>query len=90
MTISAKSIRFDENTMWVELNDARILGVPLVWFPKLLHATQSELENYELSVEAFIGIVLMKISLSVVYLRDVEMSHINHKKLLKFNLKIGK
>ena len=45
MTISAKSIRFDENTMWVELNDARILGVPLVWFPKLLHATQSELEN---------------------------------------------
>lgn len=49
MTISAKSIRFDENTMWVELNDARILGVPLVWFPKLLHATQSELENYELT-----------------------------------------
>ena len=49
MTISAKSIHFDENTMWVELNDARILGVPLVWFPKLLHATQSELENYELS-----------------------------------------
>lgn len=34
--------------------------------------------------------VLMKISLSMVYLRDVEMLHINHKKLLKFNLKIGK
>ncbi|OOF47006.1 hypothetical protein BKK51_01050 [Rodentibacter trehalosifermentans] len=49
MAISAKTIRFDENTMWVELDDARILGVPLAWFPKLLHASKSELESYELS-----------------------------------------
>ena len=49
MTTSAKAIRFDENTMWVELDDARILGVPLVWFPKLLHASKTELESYELS-----------------------------------------
>ena len=49
MTTSAKHVRFDENIMWVELNDARILGIPLVWFPKLLRATKAELENYELS-----------------------------------------
>ncbi|MBN6075884.1 DUF2442 domain-containing protein [Aggregatibacter actinomycetemcomitans] len=49
MTTSAKHVRFDENPMWVELDDARILGIPLVWFPKLLRATKTELENYELS-----------------------------------------
>ena len=49
MTTSAKHVRFDENIMWVELDDARILGIPLVWFPKLLRATKAELENYELS-----------------------------------------
>lgn len=49
MTTSAKNIRFDDNLMWVELDDARILGVPLVWFPKLLRATKAQLENYKLS-----------------------------------------
>ena len=49
MTTSAKHVRFDENIMWVELDDARILGIPLVWFPKLLRATKAELENCELS-----------------------------------------
>ena len=49
MTTSAKHVRFDENRMQVELDDARILGIPLVWFPKLLRATKTELENYELS-----------------------------------------
>ena len=49
MTTSAKHVRFDENIMWVELDDARILGIPLVWFPKFLRATKAELENYELS-----------------------------------------
>ncbi len=29
MTISAKRVSFDEATMWVELNDARTIGVPL-------------------------------------------------------------
>ncbi|KAE9525714.1 DUF2442 domain-containing protein [Testudinibacter aquarius] len=49
MTISAKNVRFDEHTMWVELNDARTIGVPLAWFPKLLQASQEELSCYELS-----------------------------------------
>ncbi len=33
MTISAKYVRFDEQTLWVELSDARVIGAPLVWFP---------------------------------------------------------
>jgi hypothetical protein len=49
MTISPKSLRFDDDCMWVELDDGRTLGVPLAWFPRLLHATKAERENYELS-----------------------------------------
>jgi len=36
---SATSDRFDEDSMWVDLCDGRVLGVPLAWFPKLLHST---------------------------------------------------
>ncbi|WP_127341279.1 DUF2442 domain-containing protein, partial [Enterobacter hormaechei] len=36
MSISAKRVSFDDTTMWVELSDARIIGVPLAWFPRLL------------------------------------------------------
>jgi hypothetical protein len=28
--------------MWVELDDDRTLGVPLAWFPRLLHATPEQ------------------------------------------------
>ncbi len=49
MTISATSVRFDEDTMWVELTDGRTLGVPLAWFPPLLRATPSEREQVEIS-----------------------------------------
>ncbi|MBR0963014.1 DUF2442 domain-containing protein [Bradyrhizobium diazoefficiens] len=49
MTISATSVRFDEHTMWVELSDGRTLGVPLAWFPRLLHATPDARERVELS-----------------------------------------
>ncbi|WP_342220885.1 DUF2442 domain-containing protein [Candidatus Fukatsuia endosymbiont of Tuberolachnus salignus] len=49
MNISAKKVRFDEFNLWVELNDARILGVPLAWFPKLLHASEAERNQFELS-----------------------------------------
>ena len=49
MSISPKSLRFDEDSVWGELDDGRVLGVPLVWFPRLLHATPAQRENYELS-----------------------------------------
>ncbi|MGO8739051.1 DUF2442 domain-containing protein [Rhodoblastus sp.] len=51
MSISAKSLRFDENSMWVELTDGRTLGVPLAWFPRLLHATSEKLLRFEISPE---------------------------------------
>ena len=49
MTISATSVRFDEHMMWVELSDGRALGIPLAWFPRLLHASPAEREQVELS-----------------------------------------
>ena len=49
MTISANSVRFDEHTIWTELTDGRTLGVPLVWFPRLLRATPPEREQVKLS-----------------------------------------
>jgi Protein of unknown function (DUF2442) len=33
----------------VELSDGRTLGVPLAWFPRLLHATASQRQQVELS-----------------------------------------
>ncbi|MBO4311453.1 MAG: DUF2442 domain-containing protein [Desulfovibrionaceae bacterium] len=49
MTISPSRVWFDEHSMWVELADARILGVPLAWFPRLLDATPAQRNAVELS-----------------------------------------
>lgn len=49
MSTSAKSVRFDDNNMWVDLSDGRVLAVPLAWFPRLLHATPEQRERVEIS-----------------------------------------
>ena len=49
MNTSAKSIRFDDNSMWLNLLDGRVLAVPLAWFPRLLHATPAQREACEIS-----------------------------------------
>ena len=49
MTISPRAVRFDEDCLWVDLDDGRTIGVPLAWFPRLLHASPQQRENYELS-----------------------------------------
>lgn len=49
MSISAISVRFDDSAMWLELADGRTLGVPLAWFPRLLHATPEQRSRFELS-----------------------------------------
>jgi len=48
MTISATAVRFDEYTMWVDLSDGRTLGVPLAWFPRLLHASADARQRVEI------------------------------------------
>lgn len=48
MNISTRDVRFDENSMWVELSDGRSIGVPLAWFPRLLNATAQQRLAFEM------------------------------------------
>ena len=47
--VRAKAVRFDQDTMWVDLSDGRVLGVPLAWFPRLRHGTPAEREQVTIS-----------------------------------------
>jgi hypothetical protein len=52
MTFSATkptAVRFDRDSMWVDLSDGRVIGVPLAWFPRLLHGTPEQREQVRLS-----------------------------------------
>jgi hypothetical protein len=49
MNTLAKALSFDPEFMWVELSDGRRLGVPMAYFPRLLHATQEQRTKYEIS-----------------------------------------
>lgn len=44
-----KSVRFDETHIWVTVQDGRIIGTPLSWFPWLVDASDAERSDYELS-----------------------------------------
>jgi hypothetical protein len=48
-SVSATQVRLDEDSMWVELSDGRTLGVPLAWFPRLLHATAEQRAHVRIS-----------------------------------------
>ena len=48
-SVSPTNVRFDEDTMWVDLSDGRTLGVPLAWFPRLLDSTPEIREQVRLS-----------------------------------------
>jgi hypothetical protein len=40
--VRATAVRFDEDAMWVDLDDGRTIGIPLAWFPRLLHGTPEQ------------------------------------------------
>ena len=37
-----------DDTLTVDLSDGRTISVPLDWYPRLVHATQSERDNWRL------------------------------------------
>ena len=41
-SVRARAVRCDSDSLWVELSDGRVLGVPLAWFPRLLEATPEQ------------------------------------------------
>ena len=48
-SVRATAVRFDEDQMWVELDDGRTLGIPLAWFPRLLHGSPEQRTNVSIS-----------------------------------------
>ena len=49
MNISPKSVRFDDDNLWVGLSDGRTIAAPLAWFPRLLEAAPEQRLQFELS-----------------------------------------
>jgi hypothetical protein len=41
-------VSFTEDAISVELMDGRIITVPLVWYPRLLHATPKQRESWKI------------------------------------------
>ena len=44
----AENVRVTEDTLSVDLSDGRSISVPLEWFPRLVHATPAERNNWRL------------------------------------------
>jgi hypothetical protein len=45
---SAQNITITEDTLTVELDDGRMIAVPLAWYPRLVHGTPEERNNWQL------------------------------------------
>lgn len=48
-SVSPMGVRFDDDSMWVELSDGRTIGVPLAWFPRLLKGSAEQRKQVRLS-----------------------------------------
>lgn len=44
-----KDLHFSEDSIIVDLIDGRTISAPLVWYPRLLHATQEQRNNWRLA-----------------------------------------
>ena len=45
----AQEVWFDKDNLWVLLTDGRQISVPLTYFPKLLHASEKERNDFIIS-----------------------------------------
>lgn len=48
-----RNVRFSEDSIFVDLEDGRTISAPLVWYPRLLAASPSQLENWENSAGGY-------------------------------------
>jgi hypothetical protein len=46
--VQAQNVRVTVDDLIVELTDGRVVSVPLAWFPRLLHATPAQRNNWVL------------------------------------------
>ena len=49
----AEDVTVTEDTLSVDLSDGRTISVPLAWFPRLIHGTQKERENWRLTGKGY-------------------------------------
>lgn len=47
--LRVKDVRFTEDELIVSIADGRTISVPLVWYPRLLHATVEQRARWELA-----------------------------------------
>ena len=47
-SVLARAVSVTDERLTVELADGRTLSVPLAWYPRLLHGSRAERENWEL------------------------------------------
>jgi Protein of unknown function (DUF2442) len=45
---AVRDVRFSEDSLSVDLLDGRTITVPLVWYPRLLHASPEQRANWEI------------------------------------------
>jgi hypothetical protein len=45
-TLGAIDVSVSEDTLSIDLADGRTIAAPIAWFPRLLHATPAERENW--------------------------------------------
>ncbi len=48
MIATANDIVITEDSLTIELTDGRTLSVPIAWYPRLLHGTSKERNNWRL------------------------------------------
>lgn len=46
--LNIQLVEVTQESLTVDLNDGRSLRVPLLWYPRLFHAKQTERENWQL------------------------------------------
>jgi hypothetical protein len=46
--VFAESVQFSDDSMTIQLDDGRTLSVPLAWYPRLLHGSESERADFQL------------------------------------------
>ena len=48
-----REVRFDEDRLIVDLMDGRTIGVPLAWYPRLLHASPADRAHWQLCAAGY-------------------------------------
>jgi hypothetical protein len=58
--LRARSVEFTATELLVTLADGRKIATPLDWYPRLMHASAAQRQNYEIMPMGFIGRISTK------------------------------